>query len=357
MRSLRPDESRAVLIGVAEYPDDGAFDSVEEALHNVLRLKGLLTDPGYTGFHRTREYTRTLLNPHTNEGIRAAVKRAAEQATDVLFVYYVGHGSRVGAERELYLTTCTTSSAESVETTGLRYTVLRGLLRAAQARVVVLVLDCCFSGIATKVLGDESGEALAKDELLDEAAVEEDVVEGLIDGICVLASSGPTQTSEASDTAGATDFTAFTGHVVAVLESGAGETTPLLLGELFQRVEQRMKKYSVGHQPVMATVGAAGNLVMRRAAQPPPEATSGAAPMPLAPAGSSDTASAAPPGAEPPSKRLLSWRANGNLTLDIYDPQYADQVMRMLKRAILDPPPPGSEAETNRPQEGEHDGR
>src|SRR5690349_2007935 len=109
MRSLRPDESRAVLIGVAEYPDNGAFASVEEALHNILRLKGLLTDPQYAGFHRTREYTRTLVNPYTNEGIRAAVKRAAEQATDVLFVYYVGHGSRVGAERELYLTTCTTS--------------------------------------------------------------------------------------------------------------------------------------------------------------------------------------------------------------------------------------------------------
>ncbi|MEV7738940.1 caspase family protein [Streptomyces sp. NPDC088921] len=355
MRSLRPDESRAVLIGVAEYPEDGVFASVEEALHNVLRLKGLLTDPRYAGFHRTREYTRTLINPYTNEGIRAAVKRAAEEATDVLFVYYVGHGSRVGAERELYLTTCTTSSADSVGTTGLRYSVLRDLLRAAQARVVVLVLDCCFSGIAAKVLGNESGDALAKDELLDEAAVEEDVIEGSIDGICVLASSGPTQTSDASDAAGKTDFTAFTGSVVTVLEKKDGDTTPLLLGELFRRVEQRMKRSSVGHQPVMATVGAAGNLVMRRAAQPPPEATSGAAPMPLAPTGSSDTASVTQPATELSPKRLLSWRANESLTLDIYDPRYADQVMRMLKRAILDSPQSDTVLETDTPQAPETD--
>jgi hypothetical protein len=272
MRSLRPNESRAVLIGVADYPDDGAFPSVEAALHNVLRLKGLLTDPAYAGFDRLPNYTRPLLNPQTGEGIRAAVKRAAEQATDVLFVYYVGHGSRVGAERELYLTSCTTSSAESVETTGLRYTVLRGLLRAARARVVVLVLDCCFSGIATKVLGSE---ILAKEELLDQAALGEDVDEGLIDGVCVLASSGPTQTSDASDTAGATDFTAFTGHLVAVLEHGDGGTEPLLLGELFRRAEKRMGRHNVGHQPLMAAVGTASNLVIRQAVAQSPETVLG----------------------------------------------------------------------------------
>ncbi|MFC5220452.1 caspase family protein [Streptomyces coerulescens] len=351
---MRPDESRAVLIGVAEYPDGGAFDSVEGAPYNVLRLKDLLTDPAYAGFHRKHEYTRTMLNPHTAEGIRVAVKRAAEQATDVLFVYYVGHGSRVGAERELYLTTCTTASGESAETTGLRYTVLRGLLRAARARVVVLVLDCCFSGIATKVLGDQAPaeEAMAEDELLDQAKVAEDVDEGLLDGICVLASSGPTQTSEASDKASATNYTAFTGHLVTVLEKGDGDTSPLLLGELFRRTEKRMGRFNVGHQPLMATVGTAGNLVMRQAAAPPPEAVPAPVPAPKAPTGSAHiVAGAQPQAALPP---LLSWLPDG--TFQVHDREYADQVIDILRRSVWPPHHHSTPAETDSAQEGKHDG-
>ncbi|MFD0229285.1 caspase family protein [Streptomyces hirsutus] len=342
-----------MLIGVAEYPDGGTFDSVEGASYNVLRLKELLTDHAYTGFHPKREYTRTMLNPHTADGIRAAVKRAAEQATDVLFVYYVGHGSRVGAERELYLTTCTTASGESVETTGLRYTVLRGLLRGARARVVVLVLDCCFSGIATKVLGD--GEALAEDELLDQTKVAEDVDEGLIDGVCVMASSGPTQTSEASDKASATKYTAFTGHLVTVLENGDGDTSPLLLGELFRRTEKRMGRFSVGHQPLMATVGTAGNLVMRQAAAPPPEpeAVSAPVPTPTAPTGSASVTSDAPTDAEP-LPGLLSWLPDG--TIVVHDPGYAERIISMRGRLAPPAAHDDTSTETVTPQGGKHDG-
>ncbi|WP_187284857.1 caspase domain-containing protein [Streptomyces sp. uw30] len=352
---MRPDESRAVLIGVAEYPDDGAFDSVEGASYNVLRLKDLLTDPAYAGFHRKREYTRTMLNPHTADGIRVAVKRAAEQATDVLFVYYVGHGSRVGAERELYLTTCTTASGESVETTGLRYTVLRGLLRAARARVVVLVLDCCFSGIATKVLGHEAPveEALAEDELLDQDRVAEDVDEGLIDGVCVLASSGPTQTSEASDKAAATNYTAFTGHLVTVLENGGGDASPLLLGELFRRTEKRMGRFNVGHQPLMATVGTAGNLVMRQASAPPPEPVPAPVPTPLAPTGSANLASGTQADAEP-LPGLLSWLPDG--TILVHDAGYADRIIGMRARSVPPPAHDDTPTETDTSQEGKHDG-
>ncbi|KOV94522.1 hypothetical protein ADK65_31450 [Streptomyces sp. NRRL B-1140] len=351
MRSLRPDESRAVLIGVAEYPDGGTFDSVEGASYNVLRLKELLTDPTYAGFHPKREYTRTMLNPHASEGIRAAIKRAAEQATDVLFVYYVGHGSRVGAERELYLTTCTTASGESVETTGLRYTTLRDLLRAARARVVVLVLDCCFSGLAAKVLGD--GDSLAEDELLEQDKAAEDVDEGLIDGVCVLASSGPTQTSEASDKASATNYTAFTGHLVAVLENGDGDTAPLLLGDLFRRAEKRMGRFSVGHQPLMATVGTATNLVMRQASAPPPEPVSTPALAPLAPPDSVNLASDVQADAGPPIG-LLSWLPDG--TIVVHDPGYADRIIglrgRLAPSAVQDDTP----TEADMAQEDKHDG-
>ncbi|MET9091945.1 caspase family protein [Streptomyces cyaneofuscatus] len=351
MRSLRPNESRAVLIGVADYPDDGAFPSVEAALHNVVRLQNLLTDPAYAGFNRLLSHTRPLVNPQTGEGIRAAVKRAAEQATDVLFVYYVGHGSRVGAERELYLTSCTTSSAESVETTGLRYTVLRSLLRAAPARVVVLVLDCCFSGIATKVL---SNEILTEEELLDQAALDEDVDEGCIDGVCVLASSGPTQTSEASDTAGATHFTAFTGHLVAVLEHKDGGTEPLLLGELFRRAEKRMGRHNVGHQPLMASVGTAGDLVMRQAVARSPESGSTAVALPPPSGEPASTGSAAGPLPEGSQERLLTWRTPAG-HLDVFDEVIADRIIGMLERYAYDPSRNGGPPEAGTAQEGTHD--
>ncbi|MFJ7209147.1 caspase domain-containing protein [Streptomyces sp. NPDC098789] len=357
---MRPSESRAVLIGVADYPDGGVFTGVEAALHNVLRLKGILTDPAYAGFGRLPEYTRPVLNPQTGEGIRAAVKRAAEQATDVLFVYYVGHGSRVGAERELYLTSCTTSSAESVETTGLRYTVLRSVLRAARARVVVLVLDCCFSGIATKVLGDGTltEENLAEDELLDRAAAAYDVDEGLIDGVCVLASSGPAQTSGASDTVGETDFTAFTGHLVAVLEQRRGDAGPLLLGELFQRTEKRMGRYDVGHQPLMASVGAAGNLVMRQALARPPETTLETPPQTAPAIATAATAAGADADADAPDlspRRLLTWRTPAG-PLDVFDQDLANRIIGMLERSASETPQHGERTTTRTPPEGGHHG-
>ncbi|MET3985271.1 caspase family protein [Streptomyces sp. PvR034] len=361
MRSLRPSESRAVLIGVADYPDGGAFASVEAALHNVLRLKGLLTDPAYAGFDRLPEYTRPLLNPQTGEGIRAAVKRAAEQATDVLFVYYVGHGSRVGAERELYLTSCTTSSAESVETTGLRYTVLRSVLRAARARVVVLVLDCCFSGIATKVLGDENPaeEPMSEGELLDRTAAAEDIDGDLVDGVCVLASSGPTQTSGASDTVGATDFTTFTGHLVAVLEQEHGDSEPLLLGELFQRTEKRMGKYDVGHQPLMASVGTAANLVMRQAVTRAPKKTPGTAPgtaPEVAPDAAQESAAAtATATADPSPRRLLTWRTPAG-PLDVFDEVLANRIIGMLERSASETPQHDRRINARSLPEGGHDG-
>ncbi|MFD8688728.1 caspase domain-containing protein [Streptomyces sp. NPDC059651] len=341
------------MIGVAEYPDDGTFESVEGASYNVLRLKELLTDPAYAGFHPKREYTRTMLNPHTADGIRAAVKRAAEQATDVLFVYYVGHGSRVGAERELYLTTCTTASGESVETTGLRYTVLRGLLRGARARVVVLVLDCCFSGIATKVLGGDDAEAMAEEELLDQAKVTEDVEEGLVDGVCVMASSGPTQSSEASDPL--TRYTAFTGHLVTVLENGDGDTAPLLLGELFRRTEKRMDRFNVEHQPLMATVGTAGDLVMRQAAAPPaePGAVSADVPTPAAPTSAVSVTSEAPADAEQ-RPGLLSWLPDG--TIVVHDPEYAERIIGMRGHPTTPVTPTDAPVACDTAQRGTHDG-
>ncbi|MGW1992058.1 caspase family protein [Embleya sp. NPDC001921] len=332
MRSLRPGESRAVLIGVADYPDGGDFASVEAALHNVLRLKGLLTDPAYAGFHGTREYTRSLVNPQTGEGVRAAVKRAAEQATDVLFVYYVGHGSRVGAERELYLTSCTTAGAESVVTTGLRYTVLRDLLRAARARVVVLVLDCCFSGVAAKVLGDDEAvaEELAEEELLDRAALKEDVDEGLLDGVCVLASSGPTQTSGAEGGLGAGDLTTFTAHFVASLESREdNDREPLILSTLFRRTERRMRRADVPQKPVMAIVGTADRLIMRQAVvvpapAPVEEVAADPAPVP--------GADARPAG---DARRLLTWRTPAG-DLDVFDPALAERIIALHRGAFDD---------------------
>ena len=266
-RFPRPEDSRALLIGVADYPVGGAFPDVPPAIHNVSRMQSILTDSVYGGFSRAN--CRMFINPQSGEGIRAAVQAAAQQATDVLLVYYVGHGSRWG--RELYLTSCS-SKPESIETTGLRYATMRELLKATRARIIIVILDCCFSGLAAGLLGGAETQLEESDLLSSDS--DDEYLGDSTDGICILASSGPNQPSRDSD---GSEYTAFTGAFVDALTAAPLKGSPKLdLESLFRATKRRMRSAGLPHEPLIAKFGGAERVAIVRERPPgrvPAEAT------------------------------------------------------------------------------------
>jgi WD40 repeat protein len=77
-----------------------------------------------------------------------ALANAAESATSVLLVYFVGHGI-VNERGELHLAARDTDSLPSRLThTALAYSAVRQLVHGSQARTRVVVLDCCYAGRA-----------------------------------------------------------------------------------------------------------------------------------------------------------------------------------------------------------------
>ncbi|MET9030963.1 caspase family protein [Nocardia sp. NPDC004168] len=214
---------------------------------NLASLRALLSDPERGGF--SAEHCAVVLDPATPREVQDAIRAAGGAASDVLLVYYAGHGHRPQG-RELFLT-CATSTPDTVETTGVYYPFLLGWLEQSRASVTVLVLDCCFSGKAAQDLRPAAvalGGAPAPAVLLERGEVE-------VEGVCVLASSGPTQLSGADDGTGG--HTLFTGHLVTALRDGLpGEGRLLRIRALYEHTRRAMA--AAGTVPQLPLLGATG---------------------------------------------------------------------------------------------------
>lgn len=322
-RLPRFDASYALLIGVSEYQDH-EFPEVPAAIHNLAGLRSLLAPADGGGF--PREKCRMVANPRTGEGMRVAIKRAAESATDVLLLYYVGHGWKV--DGDLYLAS-QSSSPDSIETTGLAYKTVRRLVRSSPAAVRIIVLDCCFSGVATGLLSGAGDLCLSEPEVA--IPLDEELPDEHADGVCVIASSGPNQPSQDSDGA---DHTAFTGHFLATLKAAtqAGEVRDL--AAVFDGTKAAMTSAELRHTPLIASMGGARRLALVKSLTAPDAPLSVAVPEtavvrnPEA-AHDDDTAVAAPPNDDGPAK-LMSWHTPVG-SADIFDSALA---LTLLQQAM-----------------------
>lgn len=167
----------------------------------------------------------------------------------MLLFYYVGHGWKV--EEELYLAS-TTSTPQSIETTGIRYQTVRRIMRESPAAVRIVILDCCFSGIATTgLLGADSGIRLTEQEVTIP-------LPGDAEGVCVISSSGPEEPSRDSDDSG---YTAFTGHFLNSLEAGRSSGAREL-GAVFRATKARMAQAQLSHTPLISVEGNAHQLAL-----------------------------------------------------------------------------------------------
>ena len=94
-----------------------------------------------------------LLDSPSPVDVALALADASDQAQDVLFFYYVGHGL-VSPDGELHLATSITDrNYKRLGPTALPYATVRRCLLDSRARSLIVILDCCFSGRAVGVLG------------------------------------------------------------------------------------------------------------------------------------------------------------------------------------------------------------
>lgn len=212
-----PRRSAAVIIGVCEYQN---LPSLPAVANNRDRLRAVLTDPEVWGLPDDR--CRKVPDPATSAALMRPVVSAARQAEDTLIVYYAGHGF-VDNRGELFLTL--PESENRLNFTALPYEWLRrGILDNSRAERRIVILDCCYSGLALEGMSDPAAD-------LPAAAG--------INGSYLLTSAAETVQALSPKNE---ECTAFTGELVRVLNDGVANGEEFLtLDTVYSQVLQALR--------------------------------------------------------------------------------------------------------------------
>lgn len=143
MIELNLENSRAILIGASEFPSDPKeLPSIPPVEGNVEDMAKLLADQEILGLPQNN--IQIVLNERSDE-IQTRLFKAAREASDTLIVYYSGHGIR--HEGDLYLTAYN-SEYDTIFINGINFNKINALIERTKASKRVLILDCCYSGLA-----------------------------------------------------------------------------------------------------------------------------------------------------------------------------------------------------------------
>jgi len=194
---------RVVSIGSATYVSDDLPD-VPAVARTVTDLSELFVER--CGVRR--DLLTVLVDPESTDEIGAALAAASDAATDVLLVYFAGHGL-VHSSGELYLAHSRTSSDPGhIAFSALRYPAVRECLLNSRARSLHVILDCCFAG---RAIG-----TLAPSDVVNTARV---------DGASVLAAAARDELALAP---AEHEHTAFTGAMISYLREGDPDGSPYI---------------------------------------------------------------------------------------------------------------------------------
>ncbi|WP_275467281.1 caspase family protein [Streptomyces noursei] len=150
--------SRAVLLGTAAYrsdelPEIPAVDSNLSSLRRTLTdsRRGLLSDRHcrVLGYRKQKSVSVAAVG--------AALADAAREATDLLLVYYAGHGLLDHRGRLHLALTDTDPDPGAVGFSAVQVEPLLDLMGRARARARVLIVDCCYSGRLVPAMATDQG--------------------------------------------------------------------------------------------------------------------------------------------------------------------------------------------------------
>lgn len=183
-----------LLMGTSRCADNSDLPEVPSVQRTIDDFRDALTEQCGIPL----EKITTLIDPKDPMEMGLEISRVAQQAEDVFFVYFVGHGLVSSAGRLHLATRATNLQPDQLPHTSLPYETVRTSVLGSPAQSIVVVLDCCFSGHAVEALGPAKGVAD-------------------IHGAYVLTSAARDQLALAPK--GAT-HTAFTGELIRLLKQG-----------------------------------------------------------------------------------------------------------------------------------------
>ncbi|MFD4140983.1 substrate-binding domain-containing protein [Streptomyces sp. NPDC058572] len=261
-----PRASRAVLIGSYAYR---SLDDLPAVENNIKRLGELLRESTLWGL--PQDHCTELLQP-TRDAIFDAVHDAAAAATDTLVLYFAGHGLVDPYTGELYLALRDSHKARLDK--ALRYEDVRRVLLSVgaaggtRARRKVVILDCCWSGLAL-------GGAMAA---VDDVGTRAD-----IEGTFVLTATAGTRQALAPP---GDHYTAFTGELIDAVTHGiAGAPELLSMSALYDHLVASLAAKSLprpqqGNRNTANHISLFRNRAFRPSEPPPPSPDTDAIPSP-----------------------------------------------------------------------------
>jgi hypothetical protein len=193
-----PASSRAVLIGSGTFTSDTLSD-YPAISDSISGLASLLT--GAHGLSLPASHCTVVAESADARDVGQALHAASHAATDLLVIYYAGHGI-IGRRGELYLALADTDH-QLLKFSALAFENLKEVCTDSRAQRRVVILDCCYSG---RAIGDPLSTAAAQ--ILDKVS---------ISGTFTLTAAPANR--EALVIPGER-YTAFTGRLLSLLNDG-----------------------------------------------------------------------------------------------------------------------------------------
>jgi hypothetical protein len=263
----------AVVIGVNKYEDHPNIPELKGAENDATELHQRLVDKESGGFDIAERHFLTGKKA-TCDAIRKALSDLLWQtdSSDLSLFYFSGHGFH-DEYGDGYIAPWDMRRNEPM-VRGICMRELTNLLRAAKMKkTVLMILDCCYSGIATEGKGGMANdlEKTQFDEWFS-AVTPEEAGKGRI----VLASAGKDERSHELLTCAHTlapggqephPHGAFTFHLLEALDGKAAtENDAITLEGLIKYIQTKMENHPE-HSPEHYGAAVAGDIIIARASQ------------------------------------------------------------------------------------------
>lgn len=135
--------STAILVGTSTYT--GGLTSFAAADNSLVRMRALLGERcGWLP-----ERIHLFRDKNSADPVLRDIARLIHETDDAVLFYYVGHGQLIRGRQDLGLALADTSTDRSLRrSTSLRLSDVKRELEDCECRIRLLMLDCCYSGIA-----------------------------------------------------------------------------------------------------------------------------------------------------------------------------------------------------------------
>ena len=231
----------AILIASSQFEDQN-LQKLQCPENDVDGLDRILKSEEYGNFSNTIPLKNT---PHhkVQEEIDRVIQTADKD--DLILIYYSGHG-KLDHAGKLHLAT-TNTNVKYLKSTSISINFIKDLLDGSRTNKVILILDCCYSGLA--------GEAFAR------GGIDEELQSlSKVTGTYIITASGGTQAAFEKPEDG---YGVFTKHAIEGITSweAANIEGNVTMDSLYSYIHKKMLKERI-QRPMKWALNVKGELVI-----------------------------------------------------------------------------------------------